>query len=105
MTRKALRAIPEGTYRNVDYLDNDGIDLETPIRIEIAAIVKDGTITFDFEGTSPQVRGPLNCVPSGSLAAACFVVRALFRIWKSNCSTTMRSCYRAQLPSRRSRAT
>jgi N-methylhydantoinase B len=77
MTRKALRAIPEGTYRNVDYLDNDGIDLETPIRIEIAAIVKDGTITFDFEGTSPQVRGPLNCVPSGSLAAACFAVRAL----------------------------
>jgi N-methylhydantoinase B/oxoprolinase/acetone carboxylase alpha subunit len=77
MTRKALRAIPEGVYRSVDYLDNDGIDLETPIRIEVAAIVKDGGITFDFEGTSPQVRGPLNCVPSGSLAAACFAVRAL----------------------------
>jgi N-methylhydantoinase B len=77
MTRKALRAIPEGVYRSVDYLDNDGIDLETPIRIEIAAIVKDGSITFDFAGTSPQVRGPLNCVPSGSLAAACFAVRAL----------------------------
>jgi N-methylhydantoinase B/oxoprolinase/acetone carboxylase alpha subunit len=77
MTRKALRAIPEGVYRCVDYLDNDGIELEKPIRIEVAAIVKDGTITFDFEGTSPQVRGPLNCVPSGSLAAACFAVRAL----------------------------
>ena len=77
MTRKALRAIPEGIYRSVDYLDNDGIDLDTPIRIEIAAIVKDGSITFDFAGTSPQVRGPLNCVPSGSLAAACFAVRAL----------------------------
>ncbi|HKF72317.1 MAG TPA: hydantoinase B/oxoprolinase family protein [Stellaceae bacterium] len=77
MTRKALRAVPEGVYRSVDYLDNDGIDLETPIRIEVAAIVKDGSITFDFEGTSPQVRGPLNCVPSGSLAAACFAVRAL----------------------------
>jgi len=77
MTRKALRTIPEGIYRSVDYLDNDGIDLETPIRIEVAVIVKDGTITFDFEGTSAQVRGPLNCVPSGSLAAACFAVRAL----------------------------
>jgi len=77
MTRKALRAIPEGVYRSVDFLDNDGIDLETPIRIEVAAIVKDGTITFDFEGTTAQVRGPLNCVPSGSLAAACFAVRAL----------------------------
>ncbi len=77
MTRKALRAIPEGVYHSVDFLDNDGIDLEKPIRIEVAAIVKDGTITFDFEGTSAQVRGPLNCVPSGSLAAACFAVRAL----------------------------
>ena len=26
---------------------------------------------------APQVRGPFNCVPSGSLAAACFAVRAL----------------------------
>jgi N-methylhydantoinase B/oxoprolinase/acetone carboxylase alpha subunit len=77
MTRKAIQAIPEGVYRCVDYLDNDGIDLDKPIRIEVAAIVKNGTITFDFEGTSPQVRGPLNCVPSGSLAAACFAVRAL----------------------------
>ena len=77
MTRQALRAIPEGVYRCVDYLDNDGIELDKPIRIEVAATVKDGTITFDFEGTSPQVRGPLNCVPSGSLAAACFAVRAL----------------------------
>ncbi len=58
MTRQALRAIPEGVYRCVDYLDNDGIELDKPIRIEVAAIVKDGTITFDFEGTSPQVRGP-----------------------------------------------
>jgi N-methylhydantoinase B len=77
MTRKALRRIPDGTYRCVDFLDNDGIELEKPVRIEIAAIVKDGDITFDFEGTSPQVRGPLNCVPSGSLAAACYAVRAL----------------------------
>ena len=77
MTRKALRAIPEGTYRFVDYLDNDGIELDKPIRIEVAVTVKGGDIEFDFEGTSPQVKGPLNCVPSGSLAAACFAVRAL----------------------------
>ncbi|HEX3952425.1 MAG TPA: hydantoinase B/oxoprolinase family protein [Stellaceae bacterium] len=77
MTRQALRAIPPGTYRFVDYLDNDGIELDKPIRIEVAATLCDGAIEFDFEGTSPQVRGPFNCVPSGSLAAACFAVRAL----------------------------
>lgn len=77
MTRKALAALPEGTYRFVDYLDNDGIELDKPIRIEVAVTIKGGDIAFDFEGTSPQVKGPLNCVPSGSLAAACFAVRAL----------------------------
>jgi N-methylhydantoinase B len=77
MTRKALAALPEGTYRFVDYLDNDGIELDKPIRIEVAVSVKGGDIEFDFEGTSSQVKGPLNCVPSGSLAAACFAVRAL----------------------------
>jgi len=77
MTRKALAAIPAGTYRYVDYLDNDGIELDKPIRIEVAVTVKDGAIEFDFEGTSPQVKGPLNCVESGTLAAACFAVRAL----------------------------
>ena len=77
MTRQALANIPEGIYRAVDYLDNDGIDLDKPIRIEVAVTVKDRAMHIDFTGTSDQVRGPLNCVPSGSLAAACFAIRAL----------------------------
>jgi N-methylhydantoinase B len=77
MTRASLRGIPEGTYRYADHLDNDGIDLDTRIRIEVAVTVKDGHMHVDFTGTSPQVRGPFNCVPSGSLAAACYAVRAV----------------------------
>jgi N-methylhydantoinase B/oxoprolinase/acetone carboxylase alpha subunit len=77
MTRQALARIPAGTYRYADYLDNDGIDLETPVRIEVAVTVRDGSIAFDLAGTDPQLRGPLNCVPSGSQAAAYFAVRVL----------------------------
>ncbi|MBM0205870.1 hydantoinase B/oxoprolinase family protein, partial [Micromonospora sp. STR1s_5] len=77
MTRRSLGRIPPGTYRYVDFLDNDGIDLDKLIRIEVAVTVKDESIHLDFTGTSGQVRGPLNCVPSGTLAAACFAVRAL----------------------------
>jgi N-methylhydantoinase B len=77
MTRDALRAIPEGTWRAVDFLDNDGIDLEARIRIEVAVTLRDGAITVDFAGSSPQVRGPFNVVPSGSLAASCYAVRAI----------------------------
>jgi N-methylhydantoinase B len=77
MTREALRAIPAGTYRAVDFLDNDGIELDKRIRIEVAVTVGDGAMSVDFAGSSPQVRGPFNVVPSGSLAAACYVVRAI----------------------------
>src|SRR6185436_4226851 len=76
-TRAALRTIPDGTYRYVDFNDNDGIELDKPIRFEVAVTVRDGTFHCDFTGSSPQVKGPFNCVPSGSLAAACYAVRAV----------------------------
>ncbi len=78
MTRQALSGLRPGTYRHVDYLDNDGVDLDTLVRIEVAITIGDnGTMHCDFTGTSPQVRGPFNCMPSGSYAAACFALRAV----------------------------
>jgi N-methylhydantoinase B/oxoprolinase/acetone carboxylase alpha subunit len=53
------------------------VDLERRVRIEVAVTVRHGTIHFDFTGTDKQLRGPLNCVPSGAQAAAYYAVRAL----------------------------
>lgn len=77
LTRRALSALPQGTFRYVDYLDNDGIDLDQPVRIEVAVTIAEERIRFDFTGTSPQVRGPLNCVYSAVQSAAFYAVRAL----------------------------
>ena len=77
MTRAALRALPDGVYRSADALDNDGIDLDRRIPIVVAVTIAGDTIDFDFTGTSDQVRGPFNCVPSGSQAAAYYALRAL----------------------------
>jgi N-methylhydantoinase B len=77
MTRDVLRSLPHGTYRAVDFLDNDGVDLDARIRIEVAVTIDESGMSIDFTGSSPQVRGPFNAVPSGSLAAACYVVRAI----------------------------
>jgi len=77
MTRRAIATIPRGTYRWVDYLDNDGIELDKPIRIEVAVEVKGDSLHCDFTGTNRQVRGPFNCVRSGVQAAAYYAVRAL----------------------------
>lgn len=77
LTRAALQSIPEGTYTYIDYNDNDGIELDTRIKFEVAVTIKDGNFHVDFTGSSPQVRGPFNAVPSGALAAACFAIRAV----------------------------
>ncbi len=77
MTRAALWALPDGVYRSADALDNDGIDLDRRIPIRVAVTIAGDTIDFDFTGTSDQVRGPFNCVPSGSQAAAYYALRAL----------------------------
>ncbi len=77
MTRAAIRAVPDGVYRYHDFLDNDGIEMDRPIRIEVAVTVSDDSITIDFTGTDGQVRGPFNCMPSGSHAAAYFAVHAM----------------------------
>ena len=77
MTRQALRGLKSGTYHHVDYLDNDGIELDKLVRIEVAVTIADGEMMCDFTGTSPQVRGPFNCMASGPYAAACFAVRSV----------------------------
>jgi len=77
LTRAKLEAMPAGVYRYVDWLDNDGIDLDARVRIEVAVTVGEGRMHVDFTGTSAQLRGPFNCVRSGSQAAAYFAVRAL----------------------------
>ncbi len=77
MTRRHIEAIPDGTYTFVDYLDNDGIDLDRLVKIRVAVEVRSSSMTFDFTGTSPQVKGPFNAVPSSTLSAVYYAVRAI----------------------------
>ena len=77
LARQAIERIPDGRYRHVDWLDNDGITLDEPVRIEVTAQIEGDRVCIDFAGTSPQVRGPFNCVPSGACAGAWFAVLAM----------------------------
>ena len=77
LARRAITRIPDGRYHYVDWLDNDGVDLDEPVRIEVTAEIAGDRVHIDFEGTSPQVRGPFNCVPSGAYAGAYFAVLAM----------------------------
>lgn len=77
MTVAALRQLPHGTYSYEEWLDNDGVDVDRRIPIRVKVTITDDFMEVDFTGTSPQVRGPFNCMPSGPLAAASFALKAV----------------------------
>lgn len=58
--RAMLRALPDGTYRFTDYVDDDGITDE-PLKLECAVTIAGEYCTVDFTGSSPQAAGPVNC--------------------------------------------
>jgi N-methylhydantoinase B len=76
-TRAAIRNIPSGSYRASGCYDNDGINVETPVRIEVLVTVDDGDMTVDCTGTSPQVEGPFNCGYAISVSICRLVLKCL----------------------------
>ena len=76
-TRRVLENVPDGTYSFADYLDNDGIDMDIRPRIQVTVTVKGSDISFDFTGSSPQVKGPFNSPLSSTLSTVYYIVRAI----------------------------
>src|SRR5512143_45851 len=77
--RRAMARIAElGDIRGraVDALEGDGVsDSDVPVAVEVSVV--DGRLRLDFSGTSPAVRGNVNCPRSVTRAAAVFVLRTL----------------------------
>jgi N-methylhydantoinase B len=57
--RAGLRALPDGVWEGEDWLDDDGVD-DHPVRIHVRIEKRGDQATFDFSGTDPQTRGPVN---------------------------------------------
>ncbi len=72
-----LEEVPDGTYRFVEEMDNDGID-DVPLHIEAAVTVSGQRLTVDFTGSSEPCAGPMNSVYAATVSS-CAV--ALKHIW------------------------
>ncbi len=75
--RRTIAAIPDGTYRFEDHLDDDGVDLDRPVPIVVTLTVEGDELTADFTGSAPQVRGAINCTLSCTRSVVYFAVRAI----------------------------
>lgn len=74
MVRRALAAIPDGTYTATQHLDGDGYVEDTgngPLRLDVAVTKAGDAMTCDFSGTGPQAKGPINA-PISVTASACY---------------------------------
>lgn len=75
-TRNALASIPDGEYSFTDYIDDDGID-DRPIPISVRVTVAGDSVVADFDGSSPQVRGAINCTLSFTRSAVYLAIASL----------------------------
>lgn len=76
LMRAALADVPDGTYEGEDFLDDDGI-VDQPVRIAVRITIEGDRATFDFAGTDPQTRGPVNTTYFITCSSVYYVCKAL----------------------------
>jgi N-methylhydantoinase B len=85
LTRQELRAIPDGTYRFTDHIDGLGAS-PTPVVFQVAVRLAGGEVLVDWEGTSAQVPGGINCTFSFTKSCVYAAIRSVFREEIPNCA-------------------
>lgn len=74
--RDVISRMPDGVYEHEDFLDDDGIDKEKPVRIHAKITVAGDQLTVDLSGSAPEVGGPINATLGSSSSAVYFAVVA-----------------------------
>lgn len=78
LVRAEIAEWPDGTATFTDYMDSDGIDV-TPVKLKATITVKGDSLTADFTGSDPQVRGALNNTLSFTASVVFLCVRAALK--------------------------
>ncbi|MFD9034841.1 hydantoinase B/oxoprolinase family protein [Streptomyces sp. NPDC059567] len=69
LEREQITAIPDGVYQATGQLDNDGIDLGTPLHVTVRVTVDGDRMTMDVTDCADQATGPVNCGAAQTVAA------------------------------------
>ena len=77
IARVQLADLPKGTWSAEDWVDDDGIDRDTLVKIKVTVTISDTEMIVDFTGSDPQTKGPIN-VPIGmTMGTAALVFKAV----------------------------
>jgi N-methylhydantoinase B len=78
LVRAEIAGWPKGSRTFTDYMDSDGCG-GPRVKIQVTITVEGDTLTADFTGTDPQVRGAINSTLSFAASAVGMCVRAVMR--------------------------
>ena len=89
--RAEIRELPDGEYSASMLVEDDGVTAD-PFEIKVTIVIDGDEIIADFTGTSPQVRGPMNCTV---VVVASAIYNAVFSITDPHTTIPRNSgCYR-----------
>ncbi|MGW1179887.1 hydantoinase B/oxoprolinase family protein [Streptomyces drozdowiczii] len=69
LERAQIAAIPDGVYEATGRLDNDGIDLGTPLHVTVRITIDGDRMVMDVTDCADQATGPVNCGAAQTVAA------------------------------------
>lgn len=72
--REEIRKIPDGEYTAERHMDHDGFERDKKVKIKLTVNVKGDRIIFDFTGSDPQVRGPINNTEANTFSSVCLAL-------------------------------
>jgi len=75
--KAAITEWTDGTFEGERFVDDDGIDLNVPVRIHVVVEKRGDKISFDFTGSADQTKGPANVRPPLVQAAVGYVLISL----------------------------
>ena len=75
--RANVTLIPEGRYSAQAIVDSDGV-VNEPLTIALTVTRHGDGLTFDFAGSSPPCRGPMNSVRATTLSSVYLAMRHIF---------------------------
>jgi N-methylhydantoinase B len=75
--RQTIASWRDGEAEGESFVDNDGIDLDRPIRLHVKIRKNEDRIHFDFSGCSDQTQGPANIRPPLVRAACAYCLVAV----------------------------
>jgi N-methylhydantoinase B len=67
--RAEIAELPDGRHEAAMMVEDDGVSSD-PFEVKVAVVVRGDEVIVDFTGSSPQVRGPMNCTYVVAASAA-----------------------------------